>query len=333
MKKAVIYGKGDLKITTMEIPRVTPGKVLIRTSFCAVCGTDLHVLEGNFPVGYPYFPGHECSGIVQEIGEGVTSLRAGDRVTWIPMANPCGACVFCRAGKPNFCLVRNRRELGGFAEYALMEERQVYPLPAGVSLKAGALMEPLSIAVHALDYANVRVGDRVVIIGGGAIGLLLLQLVLRSGAHTVILSEPDEMRRTVAKRFGAHATVDPMREDLNEIVLAHTGGLGPDVVFEAAGVPQTCEQSVLLAKRGGTVMFVGVVPPERKVQLSHFEIFSKELIIRGVAANFQTYGRAVQMLERLDLDSLVTHEFDLKELAAALEFFKTREGIKILIRC
>jgi len=333
MKKAVIYGKGNLQIAEMEVPRVEPGKVLIRTSFCAICGTDLHVLEGSFPVSFPYFPGHECSGIVAEAGEGVTMFKKGDRVVWIPYADPCGKCVFCRMGRGNFCLSRTRAELGGFAEYALMEERKIYLLPDAVPLEEGALMEPLSIAVHAIDLAEIKTADRLLIIGGGAIGLLLLQVSRISGATAIIVSEPDEQRRRLAKELGAHGVVDPRAENLAKTVQSWTAGFGVDVVLEAAGVVEACEQSVELVRRGGKIIFVGVVPQGRKVSLSHFDIFSKELVIKGVSPNFLTHQRAVNLLPVISLKPLLTHQYDLPHLVEGLQAFKRREGIKILIRC
>jgi len=333
MKKAVIYGIGDLRITEMEIPRVTPGKVLIRISFCSVCGSDLHILEGHFPVPFPYFPGHECSGIVAEVGEGVNMFKKGDRVVWVPMANPCGKCVFCRMGKDNFCPNRRRADLGGFAEYALMEERQIYILPDGVPLDQGSLMEPLSVALHAGDLAEIQTGDRVLIIGGGAIGLLVLQVVRMSGARTVLLSEPDEQRRKLAKQLGAHIIIDPRTENLAQVVQAHTDGMGVDVVLEAAGVVEACEQSVELVRRGGRVIFVGVVPQGRKISLTHFDIFFKELVIKGVNINFHIYQRAVNLLPTFNLNPLLTHTFDLERLPEALETFKRRGGIKLSVRC
>lgn len=333
MKKAVIYGKGDLQVTDMEIPRVTPGNVLIRISFCSVCGSDLHILEGHFPVPFPYFPGHECSGVVAEVGEGVKIFKKGDRVVWVPMSNPCGKCVFCRMGKDNFCPNRRRGDLGGFAEYALMEERQLYLLPSEISMEQGTLMEPLSIAIHAGDLAEIQTGDGVLIIGGGAIGLLLLQVVLMSGARTVLLSEPDEQRRNLAKKLGAHFVIDPRTENLAEVVQAHTDGMGMDLVMEAAGVVQACEQSVELVRRGGKVIFVGVVPQGEKIALTHFDIYFKELVIKGVNINFHVYHRAVSLLPVFNLKPLLTHTFDLQHLPEALETFKRREGIKISVRC
>jgi 2-desacetyl-2-hydroxyethyl bacteriochlorophyllide A dehydrogenase len=334
MKKAVIYQKkGDLQIIDMEIPRVEPGKVLVRIAFCGICGTDIHLLEGGFPVAFPHYPGHECSGVVEEVGEGVKMFKKGDRVVWIPMAEPCGNCVFCRKGQDNFCLSRQKSERGGYAEYSLVEERKIYHLPDSVPLEEGAMMEPLSIVVHAVDVAEIKTADRVLIAGAGTIGLLLLQVVLRSGATTVILSEPDKQRRDLAQRLGAHAVVDPLSENLAEAVLSGTGGLGVDVVMEAAGSVQPCEQSVELARRGGKVIFVGVVPQGKKISLSHFDIYAKELVIKGVGVNFHTYQRAVDLLPVLSMKPLITHQFDLVRLPEALEAFKRREGIKILIRC
>lgn len=334
MKKAAIYGKNDLRLEEIPIPQLAPGKVLIKVAYCAICGSDLHWLDGSVPIpALPYYPGHECTGIVEGVGEGVTTFQTGDKVACIPMANPCGKCSFCKQGNDTYCLNRNRQDLGGFAEYILQEERQVFALPKNVSLKVGTFVEPLSVVIHALDYSEIRAGNQVLIIGGGPIGLLLFKASLASGAGTVILSEPDDKRREFARNFGADIVIDPKNENLDMIIKANTSGLGVDIAFEAVGKPETCEQAIRSAKKGGKILFVGLVPPEKEIGLKPFEVFSKELIIRGVGINFHTYQRAVNLIERLDLESLITNEFDLKDLNEAIEFCRKREAIKTLIRC
>jgi len=333
MKQAIIFKKGELRVEERKIPPLSRGKVLIKVCFCGLCATDVSILEGKFPREFPYFPGHECTGIVEKVGEGVTTLKKGDRVVCIPMANPCGRCIFCREGKDQFCVNRTKQELGGFAEYLAAEEKKIYPLPEDITLELGTLVEPLSIAIHAIDLADIRAGDSVLIIGGGAIGLLLLELVLVSGTKMVILSEPDEKRRNLARKLGADVVVNPNRENLLEIIKSCTQNLGVDVAFEAVGRAETCEQAIELVKKGGKVIFVGVVPPEKQIKLKPFEVFSKELVIKGVGINFHTYNRAINLIKRLNLEPLTTHKFDLIDIHKAIECFKKREGIKILIRC
>jgi L-iditol 2-dehydrogenase len=333
MKKAVIYGKNDLRIEETEIPEMSNGKVLVKVRYCGICGSDLHWLGGTVPVTVPYFPGHEFTGTVEKVGRGVTEFKVGDRVVCIPMANPCGKCYFCREGMDTYCINRNRQDLGGFGEYVLVEERQIYHLPEDVSFKVGTLVEPLSVVVHAMDYAGLKVGDTVLILGGGPIGLLLLSLARYTGAGKVILSEPENRRRRMAKEFGADIVINPNSEKVSEAINTQTNGVGVDIAFEAVGRIETCEEAVRCVRKGGKVMFVGLVPPERKMQLSPFEVFSKELMIRGVGINFHTYGKAIRILGRLNLELLITHEFGLPDLQEGMACCQRREALKALISC
>ena len=333
MKQAVIYKKADLRVVEREIPKLNKGGALIKVSFCGLCATDVSILDGKFPRDFPYFPGHECSGTVEEIGEGITTLKKGDRVVCIPMANPCGKCLFCREGKDQFCVNRTKQELGGFAEYLVAEEKKIYQLPLEIPLRKATLVEPLSIAIHAIDLSEIRPGQSILIIGGGSMGLLALQVALAAGVAVSILSEVIPQRRVFAKEMGANIVVDPLNENLARVAQEATNGMGVDACIEAVGSPVTCSQTIDLTKRGGIIVFLGAVPPEDKIALGPFDVFSKELTIKGCGINFHTYQRSIDLLNRLELEDLLTHQFPLEEIEKAIECFRKREGVKILLQC
>ncbi len=335
MKRVAYYGKRDLRIEEVKVPDITPDKLLIKICWCGVCGSEGHLLEGEIPnVPLPYFPGHEFSGIVEKVGERVKYLRQGDRVVGIPFIVSCDDCYFCKMGKAHFCSNARIAQGYGFSEYTLLSPKQVFKIPSHISLQIAALTEPLSIAVRAVDQAGIRSGDTVSIIGGGTMGLLILHLALISGAKLIVLSDPVKKRRTLAREIGTHVVVDPVKEDLLEIIKEYTQGLGVDVSFEAAGFPSTYEQAVDLPKKGGKVVFVGVIYSNENVKLKPLDIHAKELTIENVHINFNTYSRAINLLDKLHLQPLITHRFPLVNIQEAMECFKKeKERIKILVQC
>ena len=221
---------------------------------------------------------------------------------------------------------------GCFAEYVLIKSKQVYKIPETMSLKKAALLEPTSIAVHAIDKAEVRTGEVVVIIGGGPIGLLIANMARIAGAATIIISEPSSVRRDYANKFGFNVVVDPTKEDLLQTVLKYSNGKGADVCIEAVGIPSLIEICPSLVRYGGRVLLVGWPPRESSVKINPFLIYRYEIQIRGSQLAPYSFGRALRMLNSLDIDSIITHEFSLSEAAKAFYTQKQRVGLKILIK-
>lgn len=218
--------------------------------------------------------------MVCAVGDGVTGIGVGERVAVDPN-NACGQCSYCRRGRVNLC--KNLDPIGvtrdgGFAEYCRVPAAQVYPLPDSVSFEEGALMEPLACAVRGIQMAEIEPGDTVAVLGGGPMGGLLIQLARIRGAGKIFLSEPIPKRRDIALSLGADMAVNPLQDDVRRALLS-LDPEGADVVFEAAGLAATAEQSLHLAKRGGKVIFFGVVPPAEKVEVSPYLINENELTI------------------------------------------------------
>jgi 2-desacetyl-2-hydroxyethyl bacteriochlorophyllide A dehydrogenase len=336
MKAAVVHHPGRVTTETVELALCGPTDVVIRVKACGICGTDLRIEAGEFLAVYPVTPGHEFSGTVVEVGAQVRHVRAGQPVAVNPNL-PCRQCAYCRRGKVHLCenpTACGVNFAGGFAEYCKVPAELAVPLPEGLPMELAAMMEPVSCCLHGMDLAGVVPGDQVVVLGGGSIGLIMLQLARVAGAARVVVSEPLEAKRTLAHELGAWATVDPSvaPEALGETVEELMPG-GADVVIEAAGVPATSAAALALARRGGTVLFFGVNSKELELPLSPYDVYHRELTIRGAFTNPLTDTRALALLAagRLRVAPLITHRFPLAQVREGLDAVRAGETVKALV--
>ncbi len=327
---AVWYGGTDFRVERRPIPAIGPSEVLLEVALCGVCGSDVHIVAGEFPMyDFPRVLGHEYSGTVRAVGRDVRSVKPGDAVVIDPSTS-CGGCFFCREGLPLLCVNRSLHH-GGMGQYTTAPEQAVYVLPAGVTLEAAALAEPLSCALHAVSLAGVRPGDRVAIVGAGAIGLLLLQLARKAGATRLLVSDPTPERRQMARRLGADVLVDPGSEDLFEAARRMTDGIGVDAAIEAVGSGATVADCIALPRRGGTAVLMGVAGPHVEVPIRPYNVYERELTIRGAFIRSYEFRRAVELLPHLELQGLITDRFPLSQAPDALENVRQRRGIKTAI--
>ena len=324
MKSAVFYGKHDLRVEEHEMPKVGPKDVLIQVKACGVCGTDVHIYEGDkgaAEVTPPTILGHEFSGVIAEVGSEVTNYKAGDRVCIDPNCY-CGACEPCRNGVVHYCehmIGYGTTVNGGFAEYCAVNERQVYKLGDNTSFEQGAMTEPVACCLHGMDMCEIRPGHQVVVIGGGMIGLLMLQLSSLAGAAKVALLEPVESKREVGKKLGADICIDPIHEDV-KARLKEEGMTWVNTVIECVGRPSTIEQAIDIAGNKAVVMMFGLTKPDETISVKPFEIFRKELVLKASYINPYTQKRALDLIDsgRLDVSSMVYEVADLDELADIL---------------
>ena len=337
MKSAVFYGKHDLRVEEHEMPKVGPKDVLIQVKACGVCGTDVHIYEGDkgaAEVTPPTILGHEFSGVIAEVGSEVTNYKAGDRVCIDPNCY-CGACEPCRNGVVHYCehmIGYGTTVNGGFAEYCAVNERQVCKLGDNTSFEQGAMTEPVACCLHGMDMCEIRPGHQVVVIGGGMIGLLMLQLSSLAGAAKVALLEPVESKREVGKKLGADICIDPIHEDV-KARLKEEGMTWVNTVIECVGRPSTIEQAIDIAGNKAVVMMFGLTKPDETISVKPFEIFRKELVLKASYINPYTQKRALDLIDsgRLDVSSMVYEVADLDELADILSNPELRAKGKYII--
>jgi len=337
MRSAVFYGKHDLRIEESKMPVIGPKDVLIQVKACGVCGTDVHIFEGDkgsAEVTPPVILGHEFSGVIVDTGSEVKRHKIGERVCIDPNCY-CGACEPCRRGVAHFCqhmVGYGTTVNGGFAQYCVVNERQVYPLGEHTTFEMGAMTEPVACCLHGIDLCGIRPGHQVVIIGGGMIGLLMLQLARISGASKTALLEPVESKRETAKLLGADICIDPLKEDVKK-VLQENGMTWINTVIECVGRPSTIEQAIEIADPKAVVMMFGLTAPDETISVKPFQIFQKELELKASYINPYTQGRALALIDsgRLDVSSMVCEICGLEKLADILGSAELRAKGKYII--
>ena len=294
MKAVVLYGPKDVKLGDLPALPLKQGEVRVKVAYCGICGSDFHKVEGKKntrPIQYPVALGHEISGVVTEIGEGVTNVRVGDRVTVDPNWS-CGYCEACQSGKRSFC-PNSRGVVKGMAEYVVSPQENVYRLPDGLSLRTAALAEPLSCCLRGLDLLDVHAGDRVALVGFGAIGAMMLSLLRQSGAAEIAVIEYNESRRQLAMDMGATVFLPSAdSEAIRQYAATHT----VDRVIECVGKAAAQETALAVAGRGATVVMFGVSDSAERLPVSLYDAFIKELTIRTSFVNPCTTARAIRLL-------------------------------------
>jgi L-idonate 5-dehydrogenase len=334
----VLHGIRDLRVEERPVPELEPGKVLVRIRRAGICGTDVHYFEegrfGQFAMSAPFILGHEVTGEVVAAADGVTQPAVGQRVAVNP-AWQCGQCDDCRAGRGNLC--RRVRMLGSastrpptngaFCEYLLIGAEQCFPLPPGVDDGLAAMMEPFAVALQALRRAGTVAGRRVLVTGGGPIGLLVAIAARACGATTIALSDPVEERRRMALGVGADCALDPAAGGFQDQVAALTGD-GFDVLFEASGAPPALGQAFASARRGGTIVQIGVFSaPE--VPLPVNQLMVKELQFAGSFRYGNVWEEAIRFVAsgRVNLQPLISRVFPLRQAPEALAAACARTGV------
>lgn len=324
MKAAVFYGKHDLRIEEIEKPSPKADEVVIKVMACGICGTDIHIFEGD--EGAAATPrgtvlGHEFAGVVTEVGENVRDIKVGDRVCVDPN-KLCGSCYYCRNAIGHFCehmIGIGTTVNGGFAEYCAIPESQAYKIGDGTAFEKAAMTEPVACCMHGIDLCDIKTDDTVAVIGCGMIGLIMLQLAKTAGAAQVIAIEPEESKRELAMKLGAKFCIDPIHEDTDAVLAAH-GVTRITKVIECVGRASTMEQAVHIAGKKSIVMFFGLTAPNDTVSIKPFEVFKKEIEIKASFINPYTQKRALEMIddERIDVSSMVYKLASLGELPQIL---------------
>ncbi len=333
MKALVWYGPNDLRFEDWPEPKLQDDEVMLKVAYSGICGSEMSIIHGVNTHGAqpPKVLGHEFSGVIADMGKGVKNFKLGERVTTHPNAS-CGECYYCKRAQEGFCLrpfnFITSKESGAFSEYTKVKAKTLYRIPESMSLKTASLVEPISIAVHAASLVRFLPGDTVVILGGGTIGLACLLVMRHYGASTIIVSDPVQMRRDIAKKMGADIVVDPLKEDLQTVVRQNSEGFGFDMCIEAVGNEKTCEQAMTLIKKGGTVLFVGVPPPNKFTSVSFMEVNKNEYKLVGSNWSPYSFDRTINIMKTFDPDPLITHEFRLQDFRKAIESQEGKSALK-----
>ena len=322
--------RGGARFTLDEVPdpRPGPGQAVIAVHAAGICGTDVHATQGLFPWTPPLVMGHEYTGVVQDVGRGVSRRLIGRAVACEPSYG-CGTCPECKEQRVSQCPRCTR--VGGFAERVALPVANLHPLPSGLDLVTAALTEPASCCLAGLEQLTMPKGATVLVIGGGIMGLLTMVLAKRRGARRLILSDPIEERRMMARRVGASVLVDPTRESLRERVLALTKGRGADVVCEAVGKPELVAEALALVRPMGVLQLVGVNPQGSHLPLDLFDLHYREITIHGAFGRGRAFRRALALMPRLGVTSLVTARFPLEKIEDAFAHATAGRGVKTVI--
>ena len=328
MKVATWRGGPRFTLDEAPEPVAGPRQVVVAVQAAGICGTDIHATQGLFPWKPPLVLGHEYTGVVTAVGRGVSRSLVGKAVACEPSYG-CGECAECAAGRISQCSRCTR--VGGFAERVALPVHCVHPLPRGLDPVTAALTEPAACCLSGLEMFAMPKGATVVVLGGGIMGLLTMVLARRRGAKRLVLSDPMEERRQLARRLGAGVVVDPTHEDVRERVLKLTDGRGAEVVCEAVGKPELVAYALSMVKPTGVLQLVGVSPKDSRLPLDLFDVHFREVRIHGAFGRGSAFKRALALMPKLGVKGLVGARFPLARIEEAFAHATAGRGAKTML--
>ena len=335
-------GQGNLEIEDVPIPEINDNEVLIKVHYSGICGTDIHIFTDQFPIYYPpVILGHEFSGEIVHIGEKVTPWKVGDRVVAECQSLVCGKCRYCRTGHPEACSSKRSPGWGingSFAEYIKMPSWLLHKIPDNVSYKEAALTEPAAVSSQALySRGQFNIGDFVVVLGSGPIGIIIAKMAIIGGASKVLITgidQDEQYRFELAKKIGIEYTVNVNKVNLKEIINELTNGLGADLVVEATGVESAINQAFEIVRKLGKITVVGI-PGQNKSNIKWLTGSFKALDVSfSFSSQYQDWVRVLKLFENrsFNLTDLATHEFELDNWKIAFEKAIDCQGGKVLFK-
>lgn len=342
MKALVLKEYRKFAVEDFPVPAVQPDEVLVRVRACGICGSDVHGMDGSSGRRIPpIVMGHEAAGVIAEVGKSVTRWNKGDRVT-LDSTVSCGECWYCRRGEINLC--ENRRVLGvscgeyrrhgAFAEFVAVPARILYRLPDNLSFEQAAMVEAVSVAVHAVDRTPLALNASVVVVGTGMIGLLVVQVLRAKGCGKIIAVDLDKEKLKLASKFGATHTIDVNEQDLQEKIRTLTDGRGADAAFEVVGLPATVKTAIESVRKGGSITLVGNLKPQ--VELPLQLVVTRELTLIGTCASAGEYPACLDLIAsgKINVTDFISATPPLEEGAKWFERLYTGETglMKVLLK-
>jgi len=335
-RMAMVQSPGVAELVERDVPKPTETQVVIAIKACSICGGDLHIYKGKHPSApLPMSLGHELAGEVVEVGGKVKSVHIGDRVTVEPVI-ACGECLPCRSGLYGYCdnlSYHYRKGQGAIADYFVVDERYVYRLPEHLSYEAGSLIEPLAVAVHAAKRAKIGLGDEVLIIGAGPIGILTAAVCKAAGAREIVVADIADVRLETAAAMGATRTVNSQREPVLDVIRRMTGGHGIGKSFECVGREETFIQAMTCLCKGGLATMLGIFE-QPTIQIPAHVFVSQEITVQGSQGYCWDFPTAIGLTHTIDLDKIVSHVFPLTEVDKALKVAlnPSERAVKIILK-
>lgn len=341
-RAAFMTGLKQMEIREIPVPEPKEKEVLVKLEYVGICGSDVHYYEhgkiGDFIVNGDFILGHECAGTVVAIGKDVKQLQVGDRVALEPGVT-CGQCEFCKSGRYNLCpdveFLATPPYHGCFENYIAFPENMAFKLPNSITTREGALVEPLSVGMHAAKQGGITLGSTVVILGAGCIGLTTLLASKAFGALDITVVDVIPKRLDKALELGATRVINAAEMDAVKLIYELTDGEGVDIVMETAGAVKTVQQTAYMVKRGGTVVLVGMAPQDT-IEYNFAKLLGKEAEIKTVFRYRNIYPQAIKAMAEglIDVSGIVTHEYSFDEIAEAFDVNINRKNdvVKIVIK-
>ncbi|MTI80862.1 MAG: zinc-dependent alcohol dehydrogenase family protein [Firmicutes bacterium] len=337
--KALVYSNPkEFSVTELDVPKCGENQVIIKVKVCGICKTDVHIHNGQFISKFPLTPGHEFTGVVEEVGAKVAAFKKGDRVV-ADNTVLCGECYYCRRNQPLYC--ENFHSLGvtgpgGFAEYVVVNHDKVFKISDHLSFDQAAFTEPTACAVHGMDMIDIQNGDNVLMFGAGPTGIILAQLLKYGGAGNLVVAAPSKFKLDILEDLGIAQTVQIDRNDgsIHEKKIKGMFPKGFDVIIDATGASSVTESCFKYAKKGSKIVIYGVCDESDKIRVSPYEVFANEYKIIGSFAQTHCFDRAINALETgiVKVDNLISHRFSLNEYAKGLDtVISGKQSIKVLI--
>lgn len=335
--KAIVYeAPRQFKYKDVPEPEIESDDVLVRIDACGLCGTDLHIHEGEFAPSFPLIPGHEFTGEIVALGAEVKDLQEKQRVVGNSNES-CGKCFYCMRG--DFLLCLNLRAYGvtqdgGFAQYLRIKADRIFPI-SNLSYREAVMVEPTSCAIHGMEVLAMKPGSDVLLFGAGPTGQVLAQLLKLNGAGRLVVAAPAGPKLDLIERLAADEVVVINRKnpDQHRARLRELSPTGFDYIIEATGSASVCEDALQFARRGATLLVYGVYPDKDTVRFNPFDVFRREITIKGSFAQIDAFPRALAYLEsgKIKVNEIVTDEFALEDFGKVLEHAWARKGIKIAV--